>query len=106
VPAAAEYSADRFANRHLESAVKSLVAMMVVMAMATPAGAQMSPNLFGEGLHRKTDVEVQQEKEREKNYKAGIGKIPDAKAKVDAWGNVRGAATPQSNQSQQRPGSK
>ena len=86
--------------------MRSLVAMMVIVAMATPAGAQMSPNLFGEGLHPKTDVEVQQEKEREKNYKAGIGKIPDAKAKVDPWGNVRGAPTPQSNQNQQRPGSK
>jgi hypothetical protein len=86
--------------------VKSLVAMMVVMAMATPAGAQISPNLVGEGMHRKTDVEVKQEQEREKNYKAGISKIPDQKGNADPWGNVRGAATPQSKQSQQRPGSK
>jgi hypothetical protein len=87
-------------------AMRSLVAMTIIVAVATPAGAQISPNIMGEMPKFKTDVEVKQEQERESGYKAGLGKIPDQKAKVDPWGNVRGAATPQSNQSQQRPASK
>jgi hypothetical protein len=85
--------------------MKSLVATVIIVAMATPVFAQMSPNMFGEGRHLKTDVEVKQEQERESGYKAGLSKIPDQKAKSDPWGNVR-AATPQSGQNQQRPGAK
>ena len=77
--------------------MKSLMAAMVAVAIATPAGAQalggggnpLSPNMFGEITKPKTDVEFQQEKEREQAYKSGISKIPDAKGKVDPWGNVR-----------------
>jgi hypothetical protein len=84
--------------------VRSLVTTMMIVALATPAYAQMTPNLFQERKHLKTDVEVQQERERESAYKSGISKIPDPKAKADPWGNVRGAG-PQSDQSQ-RPASK
>ncbi len=77
--------------------MRSLVALMIIAAMATPAGAQISPNMLGDAIHRKTDVEVRQEQERESGYKAGLGKIPDQKAKADPWGNVRGTESPQSN---------
>jgi hypothetical protein len=86
--------------------MRSLVALMIIAAMAAPASAQISPNMIGDAMHRKTDVEVRQEQERESGYKAGISKIPDAKAKADPWGTVRGAEAPPSNQKQQRPGSK
>ena len=66
----------------------------------------MSPNMFGEITKPKTDVEFQQEKEREQAYKSGISKIPDAKGKVDPWGGVRGAGTPASGQNQPRSNSK
>jgi hypothetical protein len=89
--------------------VRSLLTMMMIAAIATPACAQMAPgmapNIMGETRHLKTDVEINTERDREKAYKSGIGKIPDQNAKVDPWGNVRGAATPQSNQTQ-RPASK
>ncbi len=84
--------------------MRSLVLTTMIVALAPPAYAQMSPNLFQEGKHFKTDVEVQQERERESAYKSGISKIPDAKTKVDPWGSVRGAV-PQSDQPQ-RPASK
>jgi hypothetical protein len=86
--------------------MRSLVAMMIIVAMATPAGAQISPNLMQDMPKFKTDVEVKQEQERESGYKAGLSKIPDPKTKADPWGNVRGPETPQSTQKQQRPGSK
>ena len=86
--------------------MRSLVALMFIAAMATPAGAQVSPNLMQEMPKFKTDVEVKQEQERESGYKAGLSKIPDQKAKADPWGTVRGAEAPPPNQKQQRPGSK
>jgi hypothetical protein len=86
--------------------VRSLLTTMMIVAIATPAYAQItSPNIAGESKHMKTDVEVNTERERDKAYKSGLGKIPDQKAKVDPWGNVRGAATPPSDQTQ-RPASK
>jgi hypothetical protein len=97
--------------------MKSLMATMVAVAMATPAAAQspnsgigggqsMGPNMLGEYSKLKTDVEIQQEKDRERAYKSGISKIPDAKGKVDPWGTVRGTATPQPAQNPQRPASR
>jgi hypothetical protein len=60
-----------------------------------------------EGTKRpKTEIEVQQELERENGYKSGISKMQDQKGKVDPWGNVRGAATPPPNPKQQRSGAK
>jgi hypothetical protein len=84
--------------------MRSLVAATIIVVVATPALAQISPNLMGDGMKLKTDVEVREERERESGYKAGLSKIPDQKAKSDPWGNVR-ASTPQANPSQ-RAGSK
>lgn len=85
--------------------MKNFVTAMMVVAIATPAYAQMSPNLAGPGAKLKTDVDVQQEQERESGFKSGLSKIPDSKAKVDPWGNVRSAPAP-SNQTQARPAPK
>jgi hypothetical protein len=88
-----------------DGAMRCLMATMVVVAMATPAGAQ-APKLFGGGGNSpklKTDVEVRQEKERERAYESGIAKIPDAKGKTDPWGNVRSSTGPQPAQ---RPASR
>jgi hypothetical protein len=90
--------------------VKSLVTMMIV-AMATPAYAQLSPGgapgsgssqstkpgiTVGGDKKAKTDDDLQYERELDQAYKSGLSKIPDKKANTDPWGNVRGAATPQS----------
>jgi hypothetical protein len=66
-----------------------------VFALATSAVAQVggSPNLSADSVHLKTDVEVKQEQEREAGFKAGLGKIPDAKGKKDPWGSVRSDST-------------
>jgi hypothetical protein len=89
-----------------------LMATMVAVAMATPAGAQALGgggdrfNMFGDITKPKTDVEIQQEKEGEHAYKSGISKIPDAKGKMDPWGNVRSPTAPQPAQNPQRPASR
>ncbi|HLK80000.1 MAG TPA: hypothetical protein VKT99_00685 [Xanthobacteraceae bacterium] len=81
------------------------VLALVVAAMATPAYAQFSPNLAGEGVKIKTDAEVKQERDREAGYRSGVNKIPDGKARSDPWSGVRGAA-PASGQNQSRSGAK
>jgi hypothetical protein len=81
------------------------VAGLAVAGMA-PAAAQMpgqgdkgpSMNMFNDATHRKTDVEVQQEQDRERAYKSGMSKIPDQKVKNDPWGVVRAAPPTASNQ--------
>jgi hypothetical protein len=86
--------------------VRNFVTTMMIVAMATPACAQTTPNLMGDTKKLKTDVEVRQEQEREAGFKSGLSKIPDAKGKVDPWGTVRGGATSPSNQNQARPSTK
>jgi len=108
------------------SAVRSLVTTMMIVAMVAPAYAQLTPGngpvggspgngaagggrpgiTLGGDKKAKTDDEVKYERELDQAYKSGLSKIPNQKAKVDPWGNVRGAATPQSNPNQQRPSSK
>ena len=71
--------------------MRNTVLALAIVAIATPASAQMggAPNLSADGVKLKTDVEVKQEQEREAGYKSGLGKIPDAKGKKDPWGSVR-----------------
>jgi len=85
--------------------VRNIVLALAIIAVATPAYAQLSPNLAGGGTKLKTDVEVRQEQEREAGYKSGLSKIPDAKGKADPWGGVRSAA-PASGQNQSRSNAK
>ena len=82
--------------------MRNIVLAVVITAMATPVYAQISTNLAGGNAKLKTDAEVKQEQETESGYKAGIAKIPDAKNKVDPWGNVRGVTPPASAQNQSR----
>jgi hypothetical protein len=86
--------------------VRNFVTAMMIVAMATPVCAQVSPNLAGETTKLKTDVDIKREQDRENGFKSGLSKIPDAKGKADPWGGVRGAATPQPNQNQARPSPK
>jgi hypothetical protein len=86
--------------------MRSLVATMVIVAVGTPAYAQISPGgapgsssdgarpslTLGGGIKSKTEDELKEEKERDSAYKAGAAKIPDQKAKSDPWGNLRTAA--------------
>ena len=100
---------------------------MMIVALATPAYAQLSPGggspgssspgsgapsgakpslTVGGEKKAKTEEDLEYERQREGAYKAGLSKIPDKKANADPWGSIRGAATPQAKPSQQRPSSK
>jgi hypothetical protein len=96
--------------------MRSLVATMVIVALASPACAQLAPGgapgstssdgrpslTLGGGTRSKTEDELKEDKARDDAYKAGIAKIPDTKAKSDPWGNVRSAA-PQPKPAAQKP---
>jgi hypothetical protein len=110
--------------------VRSLVTTAIIVAMATPACAQLSPGsgapatpatgspgaaspqggrpslTLGGDKKAKTEDEIKYERELDQAYKSGLNKIPDQKAKADPWGNIRGAGTSQSTASQKRSGSK
>jgi hypothetical protein len=100
--------------------VKSLVTTMVIVALATPAYAQLSPGgspgstsssgkpslTLGGDKKAKTEDELEYEKQRDDAYKAGLNKIPDKKANTDPWGSVRGATAQPSKPNQPRPSSK
>jgi hypothetical protein len=85
--------------------LRNTVLALAIAAMATPAYAQFTPNLAGEGMHPKTDVEIKQERERESGYRSGVNKIPDSKGKSDPWAGVRSAA-PATGQTQSRSNAK
>jgi hypothetical protein len=96
--------------------VRITLTTIMIVAMAVPAYAQLAPGSAPEGAKpsvtlggdkkAKSDDDIKYERELDKAYKSGLSKIPDQKAKADPWGNVRGAATPQSNPTQRRPSSK
>ena len=111
-------------NRHLESAVRSLATTMMLVAMAAPAYAQLSPGngapgngspeggrpslTVGGDKKIKTEDDIKYERQLDQAYKSGLSKIPDQKPKADPWGSIRGAATTpsQPNPNQRRPSSK
>ncbi len=96
--------------------MRSLVATMVIVALGSPAYAQISPGgapgsssdgarpslTLGGGIKSKTEDELKEEKERDSAYKAGAAKIPEQKVKSDPWGNLR-SASPQPKAATQKP---
>ena len=87
--------------------MRKFVTAAMILALATPACAQAPAMNLGAGMApKKTDVEIQREKDTENGYKSGLSKIPDAKGKTDPWGAVRSGPAPQANKNAQAPNSK
>ncbi len=90
--------------------MRNIVLASAIVALATPAFvtvafvpaafAQMGgvPNVLADGVKLKTEDEVLAEQAREKGFKEGLGKIPNAQGKKDPWGSVRSDSTAASNQ--------
>ena len=98
--------------------MRSLVATVVIVALGSPAYAQLSPGggapgsssggakpslTLGGGTKSKTEDELKEEKARDDAYKAGVAKIPDQKAKSDPWGNLRSSAPQPKSTAQKAP---
>ena len=77
--------------------VAAMTAVIGMVALATPARAQMGG---GDGPHvnlladqpSKTPDEIEADQQKEKAYKDSLRKIPDAKTGNDPWGVVRNDA--------------
>jgi hypothetical protein len=85
-----------------------LLSVIAMLALLTgPASAQMM-NLMPE-LKTMTPEEKEQDAIRQKAYRDSLRQIPDNKANLDPWGNVRNdapkAATPGAKQPRTKTGS-
>jgi hypothetical protein len=76
--------------------VAAMTALIGVVALATPARAQMGGG-GGDGPHinlmsdtpSKSPEEIEADQQKQKAYKDSLRKIPDAKTGSDPWGAVR-----------------
>jgi len=72
----------------------------ILLALTASASAQM--NLAAPNMKYKTQEEVDQAIQRDKDYKATMQKLPDQKASNDPWGNIRSSA-PAPTEPKQKP---
>ncbi len=76
--------------------MRILSAAAVIAVLAGPAYAQVPNVNLISPLPSKTAEEKEADAIRDKAYKESLRKIPDSKASLDPWGNVRSAETPKS----------
>jgi hypothetical protein len=71
-----------------------MLSALLIVGVAAPAYAQALDvgRLMGAGsLKKKTQDEVDAEKQRNDDYSAAIKKLPDQNVKSDPWGTMRGS---------------
>jgi hypothetical protein len=77
--------------------LRKLIQAAAILALVTaPASAQMAISPFKGPEKRLTPDELKEQKQREKDYKAAMDKIPEKKVTIDPWGDVRPTPAPQS----------
>ena len=81
--------------------MRTLLYATLIVCLAAPACAQEpSFNILGaDALHLKTQDEVDQANQRNKDYQEKLKGLPDQNVKKDPWGNMRGNGAAQSEQS-------
>ena len=79
-------------------AVRAMLYPLLIVALAAPVAAQDFNVLGAANLKRKTQEEVDAEKQRNEDYNATMHKLPDQNTKSDPWGNMRGGSTGQTGQ--------
>jgi hypothetical protein len=78
--------------------VAAMTALIGVMALASPARAQLGGGSDGPHVNllsdspSKSPEEIEADQEKQKAYKDSLRKIPDAKTANDPWGAVRSDA--------------
>jgi hypothetical protein len=72
---------------------KLIPAAAILSLVAGPAAAQMMPAIspFKAQEKKLTPEEIEAQKQRERDYKAAMQKIPDKKVASDPWGGIREA---------------
>jgi hypothetical protein len=77
-----------------DAGMRILVALLVVAFLCGAADAQNIGGKGGKGRNSPQNSEQQKAEQKKKKeiddaYKAGLGRIPDPKAKYDPWRNTR-----------------
>jgi hypothetical protein len=72
--------------------LRTLIKAAAILALVTaPAWAQVALSPFNAQQKKMTPEELEAQKQREKDYKAAMDKIPDKKVANDPWGDIRPA---------------
>jgi hypothetical protein len=81
---------------------KLIGAVAILSLVAGPAAAQIMPSFspFKKEEKKLTPEEIEQQKQRDKDYNAAMAKIPEKKSN-DPWGNLRDA--PQTTNKPNKP---
>jgi hypothetical protein len=70
--------------------LQKLIAAMAILAVVTgPAAAQVALSPFKAQEKKLTPEEIEQQRQRDKDYKAAMDKIPEKKKANDPWGDIR-----------------
>ena len=78
--------------------MRAMLYALLIVALAAPVCAQDLNILGAANLKRKTQEEVDADKQRNDDYKATMQKLPDQNVKSDPWGNMRGGSAGQTGQ--------
>jgi hypothetical protein len=73
----------------LRKLIQAAAILALVTGPATAQGVALSP--FKHEERKLTPDELKAQKEREKDYKAAMDKIPEKKVVKDPWGDIRPA---------------
>lgn len=78
--------------------MRPLLCALLIAGVTAPIHAQDLNILGAANLKRKTQEEVDAEKQRNDDYNATLKKLPDQNVKSDPWGAMRGAGGGQAGQ--------
>ncbi len=79
--------------------MRTLLYASLIVCLAAPAGAQSFNVLGADSMKLKTQDEVDQQAQRNKEYQEKLKQLPDQNVKKDPWGNIRSSGTAQTDPS-------
>lgn len=78
--------------------MRTILAATLIVCLAAPVWAQDFNVLGAASMKRKTQDEVDQENQRNKDYQEKLKQLPDQNVKSDPWGNMRSTGASQGEQ--------
>ena len=82
--------------------MRTLLYATLIVGLAAPAWAQDLNLLGAASMHQKTQDEVDQETQRNRDYQEKLKQLPDQNVKRDPWGSMRGADPADQKQKQKQ----
>lgn len=85
--------------------MRTVVCALLIVGVGAPACAQDFNVLGAANMKRRTQEEVDAEKQRNDDYNAAMKKLPEQNVKSDPWGNMRGKSQPSQKNAAQKQAS-